>query len=66
MIDGNRAFSESRTETAPEWALAHAVQALAFEQRTANLIAYASVTERWTEGHENTIRERLGLPPVEL
>jgi len=42
--------------------LTNAVEQLAFEMRTANLIAYcAAIPERWSERIENEIATRLGI-----
>lgn len=36
---GNQEYAWSYDEESPEWAQVHAIRALAYEQRTANLIA---------------------------
>ena len=68
-MDGNPHYDRSHNEDAPEWADIESLRALAYEQRTANLIAL------WTDPNAETspmgglnygrvaeqIRERLGL-----
>lgn len=47
-----------------EQATYYATMAHAFEQHTANLIAYASMGH-WTPERDDEIRRRLGLPETE-
>lgn len=56
---------QSQKEDAPEWAQVEAIRALAYEQRTANLIALFQQDNLADVNYAyvlNQITERLGLP----